>query len=60
MACVSSDEDVPPRMHRKEELNSLGAIAFLDMWSNWSEVEARNAIETAFDGLIDETKPEPR
>ena len=48
-------------MQMTEELNSLGVIVFLmDMWSNWSEGEARYAIEAAFDGLIDKTKPEPR
>ena len=58
---VSSDEDTVPRGPRRQELNELGAIVHLvDFHKEWTEEEVREAIESAFAGLIDPSKPSPR
>ena len=56
------DTDVNvPRECRRQQLHEMGAVIDLvDFCTSWCEQEVRQAVETAFGGMIDDDKPPPR
>ena len=50
-----------PRGPQRQRLHESGLIvSFVDLYTNWSEMEVSQAIESALQGVIDLSKPYPR
>lgn len=58
---VDSTDTKVPRGIRRQQLHEMGAVIDLvDFFTGWREGKVREAIERAFGGMIDDSKPDPR